>query len=91
MVVWIKSLVGLDIPGHRKSGPVVDVMGGKRPGASVVRAWMMRDVVGPKLKLEPQPSAAIAWADGRPNVTTVLRMMTWDALMRACLPEAQSK
>src|SRR5580692_6202027 len=56
MVVWIRSLVGFDMPGHRNSGPTFAI-GGKRPGTIVVLAWMMRDVVGPKLQLAPQPSA----------------------------------
>src|SRR5690242_16069070 len=65
MVVWTRSLVGFDMPGHRNSGPVVDVIGGRRPGTSVVRAWTMRDVVGPKLQLAPQPSAAVARAGSK--------------------------
>lgn len=35
-VVWMRSLVGLDRPGQRNNGPVVDVIGGRRPGTRVV-------------------------------------------------------
>jgi hypothetical protein len=80
MVVWIRSLVGLDMPGHKNSGPTF-VIGGKRPGTSVVLAWMMRDVVGPKLQLAPQPSAAMACPEGRAKARTALKRMVRDALM----------
>jgi len=32
----MRSLVGLERPGHKNSGPVLDVIGGKRPGTIVV-------------------------------------------------------
>jgi hypothetical protein len=71
------------MPGQRNSGPVVDVIGGKRPGTIVVLAWMMRDVLGPKLQLAPQPSAAIACPLGKAKVRTALKAIVRDVLM-AC-------
>jgi hypothetical protein len=85
MVVWIRSLVGFDMPGHRNSGPTFAI-GGRRPGTIVVLAWMRREVVGPKLQLAPQPSptllplvsgvhvAAMACADGKAKVRAELRI-----------------
>jgi hypothetical protein len=39
MVVWIRSLVGLERPGHKNSGPTLvedQYEAGKRPGTIVV-------------------------------------------------------
>jgi hypothetical protein len=68
-------------------------IGGRRPGTSVVLAWMMREVVGPKLQLAPQPSptllplvsgvhvAAMACADGRAKVRAELRIRVRNVFM----------
>jgi hypothetical protein len=42
---------------------------------------MMRDVLGPKLQLGPQPSAAMDLAGSRPKVRTTLKIMVLDVVM----------
>jgi hypothetical protein len=46
---------------------------------------MIRDVLGPKLQLEPHPSAAMACAEGQPKVKSALKTrirdaVVWDAI-----------
>src|SRR5580704_8470625 len=89
MVVWTRSLVGLDMPGHKNSGPTFAI-GGKRPGTIVVLAWMMRDVVGPKLQLAPQPSAAMAFAEGKAKIRNALKAMVRDFDMARSPPSPSS-